>query len=192
VADLGLDQILVYRFDADGSELRPHDSFPKAEVEAGSGPRHLSFHPEADYAYAINELNSTITIFGYEPAKGRLEAIQTITTLPPDFDGENYTAEIVVHPSGKFVFGSNRGHDSIAVFRVNLESGKLDPVQVTATQGKTPRNFAVDPTGKYLLAENQDSDTIVVFRIDPSDGRLTATGHSLEVPKPVCIKFVVN
>ena len=192
VADLGLDQILVYRFDAVASELHRNKGFPLVKVKPGSGPRHLSFHPSADYAYVINELDSTITAFRYEPKQGRLELMQTVTTLPPDFDGASYTAEVVAHPSGKFIYGSNRGHDSIAVFRVDPDSGNLQLVQIEPTQGKTPRNFAVDPTGKYLLAENQDSDTIVVFRIDPDQGRLAATGHTLEVPKPVCIKFVVN
>jgi 6-phosphogluconolactonase len=140
----------------------------------------------------INELDSTITAFRYEPQQGKLESIQTVSTLPPDFDGVSYTAEVAVHPGGKFVYGSNRGHDSIAVFRVDPESGQLSLLQVEPTQGKTPRNFAVDPTGRYLLAENQDSDSIVVFRIEPDDGRLVATGHALEVPKPVCIKFAVN
>ena len=192
VADLGLDEILVYQLDAVSSELSRNSRFPELKVEPGSGPRHLSFHPTADYAYVINELNSTITALRYEPQPGRLEAIQTVSTLPPDFDGDSYTAEVVVHPSGKFVYGSNRGHDSIAVFRIEPESGQLQSVQIEPTQGKTPRNFAVDPTGNYLLAENQDSDTIVVFRIDPDSGRLTATGHTLEVPKPVCIKFALH
>ncbi len=192
VADLGLDQILVYQFEPVRGELRQHAKFPHVKLHPGAGPRHFSFHPSGEYAYVINELDSTITAFRYDTRSGRLEAIQTIGTLPDDFSGRNHTAEVVVHPNGHFVYGSNRGHDSIAVFRVDPESGKLEQVQIEPTQGKTPRNFAIDPTGNFLLAENQDSDTIVVFRIDSTSGQLNDTGHQLEVPSPVCVKFAVT
>ena len=189
VADLGLDQILVYRFESIDGELKPNENFPYAKVKPGSGPRHFGFHPNGQFAYVINELNSTITAFRYESQRGGLEEIQTISTLPSDFEGNSYTAEVVVHPDGKTVYGSNRGHDSIAVFRCDPETGRLELVQIEPTQGKTPRNFAIDPTGTYLLAENQGSDTVVVFRIDPESGKLSATGHKLDVPSPVCIQF---
>lgn len=189
VADLGLDQILVYRFDPLSSTLVRNDAFPAFKVKAGAGPRHVSFHPSEDYVYVINELDSTLLACRYDDQTGRLDALQTVSTLPADFSGENFTAEVVVHPGGKFVYGSNRGHDSIAVFQIDAPSGRLQSVQFEPTRGKTPRNFVVDPTGQYLLAENQDSGTIVVFRIDPDSGRLTATDHALEVPHPVCIRF---
>lgn len=188
-ADLGVDKILVYRFDADTGTLS-HDQAPvSATVEPGSGPRHFAFHPSEKYAYLINELASTVTAFTYDKPSGTLETLQTISTLPDGFDGQSSTAEVVVHPTGKFVYGSNRGHDSIAVFRVDDASGKLTSVEIEKTGGRTPRNFAVDPSGKYLLAENQTDGNVHVFAIDLNSGQLTPTGEVLEVPTPVCIKF---
>jgi 6-phosphogluconolactonase len=137
----------------------------------------------------INEMTSTITAFAYEPGRGELRAVQTITTLPEDFTENNSTAEIQVHPSGKFVYGSNRGHDSIAVFTVDRSTGQLTPVEHASTLGRTPRNFAIDPSGRFLLAANQNSGNVVAFRIDANSGKLEPTGHQIEVPSPVCVKI---
>ncbi len=189
VADLGLDQVLVYRLDAAKGAITPNEP-PFTAVKPGSGPRHFAFHPQGKVAYVINELASTVTAFAYDAGRGVLKEVQTITTLPADFSGVNYTAEVQVHPSGKFVYGSNRGHNSITLFKVDGKKGTLTPVEQTPTQGKTPRNFGIDPTGTWLLAANQDTDNVVVFRIDAKTGRLTPTGQVLEVGAPVCVKFV--
>ncbi len=189
VADLGLDEVLVYRLNAAKAALAPNDP-PFAKLAAGAGPRHLAFHPNGRLVYSINEIQSTITALSYNAAAGSLREVQTLSTLPPDFHGTNSTAEIAVHPSGKFAYGSNRGHDSIVVFAVDPASGRLSLVEHVSTQGKAPRNFAMDPTGAYLFAANQNSDNIVVFRIDRATGRLTPTGQVLDAPTPVCIAFV--
>jgi 6-phosphogluconolactonase len=186
-ADLGMDQVLVYRFDLERGALQPAGS---AVVKPGAGPRHLAWHPSRRFAYVINELQSTITVFAYTAREGLLRELQTVATLPNSFEGTSHTAEVQVSPDGKFVFGSNRGHDSIAVFAVDPNLGTLTHVQTQPTGGKTPRNFSVDPTGRYLLAANQGTGEIVVFRIDPVSGRLTPTGHTADVPSPVCVKFV--
>jgi 6-phosphogluconolactonase len=188
-ADLGLDEVFVYRFDPAKGTLAP-DNPPFAKVNPGAGPRHFAFHTSGKFGYVLNEMQSTVTVFSYEPASGALHMLQTVSTLPKGFEGETKTAEVQVHPSGKFLYGSNRGHDSIAVFEINNRKGTLTPIAYTPTLGKTPRNFAIDPTGSYLFAANQDSDSIVLFRIDPNTGRLTPTGHVLEVPSPVCVTFV--
>jgi 6-phosphogluconolactonase len=188
-ADLGLDEVLVYRFDAGKGTLAPNNP-AFALVSSGAGPRHFAFHPSGKFGYVIDEMQSTVTVFSYESASGALHMLQTISTLPKDFEGESAAAEVQVHPSGKFLYGSNRGHDSIALFTINSRKGTLTPNGYALTLGKTPRNFAVDPTGSYLFAANQDSDSIVQFRIDPNTGRLTPTGQVLEVPSPVCVIFV--
>lgn len=188
-ADLGLDRVLIYRFDAAKASLAAGDP-AFAPVEPGAGPRHFAFHPTGRYAYVINELRSTVTAFTYQPQRGVLTEAQTISTLPKDFAGDNHTAEVQVHPSGKFLYGSNRGHDSIAVFEIDAAKGTLTLVECVSTQGKTPRNFGIDPTGSYLLAANQDSGNVVVFRIDARTGRLSPTGQVLKVASPVCVKFV--
>jgi 6-phosphogluconolactonase len=188
-ADLGLDQVLVYRFDPAKGTLEPNNP-PYAKVKPGGGPRHFAFHPSGRFAYVINEMGSTVTAFSYDAKAGVLTEVQNITTLPKDFSGTNHTAEVQVHPSGRFLYGSNRGHDSIAVFSIDSGKGTLTPVDITPTQGRTPRNFGIDPTGGYLFAANQGSDNIVVFRIDGKTGRLTPTGQVLEVGAPVCVKFV--
>jgi 6-phosphogluconolactonase len=138
----------------------------------------------------INELNCTVTAFGYDPARGLLAPRQSISTLPADFDGDNSTAEVQVHPTGRFVYGSNRGHDSIVAYSVDPDSGQLTLLQHVSTQGKTPRNFGIDPSGTLLLAANQDSDSIVAFRIDTDSGVLRPTGHTISIPSPVCVKVV--
>lgn len=191
VADLGLNKVLVYKFDAEKGTLTPNDA-PTAELPAGSGPRHFAFHPNGKFAYVINEQGMTMSALAYDAEKGQLTTIQTIGTIPDaDRDQKGLsTAEVRVHPSGKFVYGSNRGHDTIVVFAVDQETGKLTHVENTRTEGKTPRNFFIDPTGTYLLAENQGSDTIVVFKIDPETGKLTNTGNTAEVPSPVCVRMI--
>jgi 6-phosphogluconolactonase len=188
VADLGLDQVLVFRFDAATGSIAPHEP-PFARLKPGSGPRHFSFHPNGRYAYAINELASTVTAFAYDAKRGVLKELQTVTTLPADFTGTNYTAEVLLHPSGRYLYGSNRGHDSIAVFQV-AGNGTLKPAGHVPTEGKVPRNFNLDPKGMWLLAGNQNSDNVVVFRIDPKTGRLEPNGESARVVAPVCIKFL--
>jgi len=189
VADLGLDRVFVYKLDAGKGTLTPNEP-PFATVAPGSGPRHFAFHPGGRFGYVISEMANTVTAFAYDADRGALTEIQTISTLPPGFQGKSYTAEVQVHPSGKFLYGSNRGHDSIAIFTVDPVTGKLTAAGHQATLGKNPRNFAIDPTGKYLLAENQDSDSIVVFRIDPATGDLKQVGEPLAVPMPVCIRMI--
>jgi len=187
--DLGLDKVLVYRLDSKRATLIANDP-PFGKVTPGAGPRHLAFSPDGKFVYIINELGSAITAFGFDSKRGALKELQTISTLPEKFDGDNTCAEVRVHPSGRFVYGSNRGHDSIAVFAVDPKSGKLTLVGHQSTQGKTPRNFAIDPTGIWLLAENQASDSVVVFRIDRPTGRLQPTGQTVTVGAPVCAVFV--
>jgi len=191
VADLGLDQVLIYRFDPAAGSLTPSTP-PHVAVAPGSGPRHFAFHPTSRYAYVINEITCTVTAFACDATSGRLDTIQTISTLPEGMTVEKgfSTAEVQVHPSGRFVYGSNRGHNSITVFAVDEKTGRLTFVQNEPTQGGTPRNFGIDPSGRYLLAANQRTDSVVVFRIDGATGRLTPTGHRIDVGSPVCVKFV--
>jgi 6-phosphogluconolactonase len=186
-ADLGLDELLVYHFESSRGTLTPNNP-PFARVEPGAGPRHLAFHPDGKFVYVINEMQSSITAFSYDA--GVLRNLATVSTLPKEFKGNNDAAEIFVHPTGRFLYGSNRGHDSIAVFTVDPAAGTLAPVEYASTRGKTPRNFAIDPTGSYLLAANQDSNSVVAFRIDTKTGQLTPTGQMLEFPSPVCIILV--
>jgi len=189
VADLGLDKVLVYKFDAAKGTIAPNTP-PFATVAPGSGPRHFTFHPSGKFAYVINEMGSTVTAFSYDAAGGVLTSLQTISTLPQGFSGKSYCAEVVAHPSGKFLYGSNRGHNSISVFAIDPAKGTLTAVEQTPTDGKWPRNFNIDPTGKYLFAANEQSNDIFIFRIDPATGKLTPTGKKVEVSKPVCIKFL--
>lgn len=190
-ADLGLDQIVVYRLDHEQGKLLANDPVA-GEANPGAGPRHIDFHPNGQYAYVINELDSTITVYNWNADDGRLTPVQTVSTLPDNFTGNSTCADIHLSRDGRFLYGSNRGHDSIAVFSVNAETGQLSSLGHTATGGKTPRNFALDPTGQYLLVANQDSDNIVTFRIDADSGRLQSTGHEISVPTPVCIKFLTR
>jgi 6-phosphogluconolactonase len=187
--DLGLDQVLVYRLDPAKAGLVANDP-PFAAVKPGSGPRHLVFHPAGRFVFLINEMSSTVTTFAYDPERGALKEVQTISTLPEGFAAKSSCAEVQVHPSGDFVYGSNRGHDSIAVFSMDRASGKLTSLGHQSTHGKTPRHFAIDPTGRWLLAENQESDNLVVFRVDPKTGRLSGAGQSVAVGSPVCVVFL--
>jgi len=187
VADLGTDKIVIYKHDPATSKLEEH-GFVK--VAPGGGPRHFTFHPNGGRAYVINELNGTITGFNWNAAEGKLEEFQTIGTLPEGFSEQNTTAEILIHPSGKFLYGSNRGHDSIAVFSIDETTGELAFVE-HATEGiAQPRNFRLDPTGSFLICANQRASNVNVFRIDQSTGRLTPTGAVMEVPRPICVRFV--
>lgn len=187
VNDLGLDRIKAYTLDKEQGKLVYHG---ETITEAGAGPRHLAFHPSGSLAFVINELNSTIVSYRYDAEKGKLEPIQSVSTLPEDFNGESITAEIVVSPDGRFVYGSNRGHDSIVVFAVDSESGKLSLVQHISSGGGHPRNFALTPDGSFLIAANRDSNNLVSFRVDQESGKLQPTGESAEVSKPVCVKPV--
>jgi 6-phosphogluconolactonase len=187
--DLGLDQVIVYGFDPDKGVFTPMLS-GFAKLKPGSGPRHLAFHPDGKFAYVLSEMASSVTVFSYKTKTGSFSALQTVSTLPNDYSGPKEAAEIAVHPSGKFLYTSNRGHDSIAVFSIDQKKGTLKSLGQVLTGGKTPRHFAIDPTGTYLLAENQESNNIVVFHIDPASGGLTPTGQTVEVPAPVCLRFV--
>jgi 6-phosphogluconolactonase len=189
VPDLGLDRLLVYTFDIEQGKLQPHTQ-PWVETAPGAGPRQVVMHPQGGYVYLINELNSTMTAYRFDPERGTLRELQTLSTLPAGFTGASTCAEVQVDPSGNFLYGSNRGHNSIAIYAIEQTNGALTPVGHESTQGKIPRNFVVDPTGVFLLAANQDTDNIVVFRINPASGELTATGHQASVPTPVCIKIL--
>ena len=186
--DLGLDKVMIYRLDLAQGKLIPNDT-PWAQVAPGAGPRHFAFHPSRRYAYVINELDSTVTAFAYDETRGTLKDIQTLPTLPEGFDGVSHCADIHVSPSGKFLYGSNRGHDSIVIYAIDVETGKLRYVGHEPTQGQNPRGFAIDPTGTFLLAANQNTDTIVTFRMHPETGKLAQTGHVTEVSTPVCVKI---
>jgi 6-phosphogluconolactonase len=187
--DLGLDQVLVYGFDSSKGLFTPLLS-GFAKVKPGAGPRHVAFPPNGKFAYVLSEMDSSVNVFSYQAKTGAFTSLQTISTLPKDFSGPKQAAEIAVHPSGKFLYASSRGHDSIAVFAIDEKKGTLKSLGQVLTGGKTPRHFAIDPTGTYLLAENQDSNNIVVFHIDAATGNLTPTGQTVEVPSPVCITFV--
>jgi 6-phosphogluconolactonase len=186
--DKGVDRVHVYRLDTASGKLVANDP-PAVKSRYGAGPRHIAFHPTQPYAYLINELDSTVTTYEWDATRGRLTPRQVITTLPTTYTGDNTGAEIAVAPSGRFVYGSNRGHDSIVVFSVDQANGTLEPVQWEATQGKRPRFFALDPAGNQLLVANQDTNTIVVFRIDQATGKLSATGQIVETGTPSCIVF---
>jgi len=191
VADLGLDKVLVYRFDSAKGTLTPNDP-PFTTVKPGSGPRHFAIHPTGKYAYVINEITCTVTAFRHDASRGALTEIQTVSTLPagtemqPSFSG----SEVQVHPSGKFLYAANRGHNTIAVFTIDQASGQLTLVQNQLTLGNIPRGFGIDPSGAFLLAGNQRSDSVIVFRIDQSTGKLTPTGQKLDIGAPVSVKFV--
>jgi 6-phosphogluconolactonase len=189
VDDLGLDELKIYKFDSIAGTLTPNDP-PFAKVDPGAGPRHLALHPSGKFAYVVDEIHSSVSVFSRDTADESFHPLQTISTLPKDYKGENDDAEIHIHPSGKFLYASNRGHDSIAVFAVDPGKGTLTPIDDTPTGGKIPRSFEIDPTGKLLFAENEKSDNVVVFSIDQNTGKLTPTGKVIDVPSPVCLKFL--
>ncbi len=183
--DLGIDQVLVYRFDSANGKLISHSTAPLAP---GAGPRHLAFHPAGQFAYVINELDSTLTVFEYAAETGTLTKLQTLSTLPEGYTGFNSCAEVAVHPTGRYVYGSNRGHDSLVIYAVNEATGKLTLMSHEPTRGKNPRHFAIDPSGLFLLAANQDSANVIVFQIDTRTGQLSYL-QQVSVPKPVCLTF---
>ncbi len=187
--DLGTDKIMGFRFDARQGKLIPNGK-PWVQLKAGAGPRHLTFHPGGKYAYVVNELHATLTALAHDRTSGNLNELQTVPTLPQDFTAANTSADIHISPDGRFLYCSNRGHDSIAAFKIDQRSGKLTFVNHESTRGKAPRNFVIDPTGAFLLVANQKSDNIVVFRREMKTGRLSATGHAADVPSPVCLKFM--
>lgn len=200
-ADLGIDQVLTYRLDPASGKLSLNDDAEvsnavpstnwrrSAQLAGGAGPRHLAFHPNGRFLFVINEINSTIASFDYDAARGALMPLGSVSTLPTGFTGENTTAEIVVAPSGAFVYGSNRGDDSIAIFSVDAATGNLTPVARESTRGKTPRSITLDPTGTFLYAANQNSDTVVTFRVQPDTGTLTMVEPVTAVPTPICLLF---
>ena len=188
VADLGMDKAMIYKFDAgEGSLTAAEPAF--ARVKPGGGPRHFAFHPNGRFAYSNLELFSSVTAFSRGKRGQSLKEIQTVSTLPKDHKGGNSTAEVQVHPGGRFLYCSNRGHNSIAVFSIDGNSGRLTAVERVPSGGGVPRNFGIDPSGRFLVAANQKTDNLAVFRIDEKTGRLRATGQSVEAPTPVCVKF---
>ena len=188
-SDLGTDKVMIYQFNRATGKLTPAKQ-PFAELKAGAGPRHLTLHPSGKYLYVINELDSTITTFGYNELNGTLTLIERVSTLPEDFSGVSYCADVHVSASGRFLYGSNRGHNSIVVFEVDPNTGKLKLVQHRSTEGDWPRNFAIDPSGQFLLVANQRSDNIVFYLIDERTGQLLHMGQNTEIPSPVCLKFL--
>ncbi|HLJ14394.1 MAG TPA: lactonase family protein [Bryobacteraceae bacterium] len=189
VPDLGTDQIHILKFDPVKGSLALNEP-PYAKVDPGAGPRHLTFAPDGRFAYVVDEMGSTVTAFNYEAGLGALTELQVVSTLSDEFTGINNAAEIQTDPAGHYLYASNRGNDSIAVFSIEKNSGKLVRIQIAPTQGRTPRNFTIDPTGKYLLAANQDTDNIIVFRMNHRSGKLTPAGKMLAAPSPVCLTFV--
>lgn len=189
VADLGIDRLMAYRLDTEGGRMVPHDQ-PWIATRPGSGPRHMAFHPNRRAAYLITELGNTMLVFDYDESAGRLEPRQELSTLPAGFAGESYAADVHVAPSGRFVYGSNRGHDTVAVFPIDENTGRLQPAEHAPVRGKWPRNFTMDPSGRFLLAANQKSDSITIFRIDERTGRLAAAGDPVPVSAPVCLTVI--
>ena len=184
--DLGTDQVIAYRLDTATGELKADGA---TDVEPGAGPRHFAFSPDGKRLYVLNEIASSMTVYDYDKETGTMAPRQTVSSLPADFTGENSCAHILVSPGGRFVYGSNRGHDSIAIWAVDEPSGEISLAGHESTQGRVPRNFAIDPTGKWLLAANQESDTIVTFRRDPETGMLSPTGQVTQTANPVAILF---
>jgi 6-phosphogluconolactonase len=182
--DLGADRIFVYRFDAERGLLTPHGA---ASLAPGSGPRHLAFHPDGRHAYVINELANTVVVFDYDPAKGELTTVETVRTLPEGFTGTSYTAEIAVSPDGRFLYGSNRGHDSLVVFRIAAASGRLSLAGHVPVGGSWPRHFAIEASGGVLLAGHQRSGTVAIFRLDPASGMPALIGSSVAIDRPACL-----
>jgi 6-phosphogluconolactonase len=189
VCDLGLDKVMIYRFDASNGKLTPSDP-PFVAVKAGAGPRHMVFRPDGKFAYVVNELNSTVTAFGYDAKSGALSEIQSISTLPGYYDGPNTCAEIGVHPSGKFLYASNRGNETVVLFEIDPEKGTLTWVEEQNTGGKMPRHFGIQPSAKHMAICNQSSDTVLASRIDAGNGRLKPSGVFAKVSSPVCAVFL--
>jgi 6-phosphogluconolactonase len=191
VADLGIDKVMLYDLDTTKGKLTPH-AVPALELKPGTGPRHMAFSPDGKNLYVVGELLSTVTAYHYDAAAATFQELETQPLLPADFKGQNTSADVHITPDGKFLYASNRGHKSLAIFKIDPATGKLTLVGHEPTQGKTPRNFAIDPSGSFLLVANQDSNSVVTFRIDPESGKLTDTGKPVEVVQPVCVKFLVK
>jgi 6-phosphogluconolactonase len=190
VSDLGTDQVVIYRLDGETGHLAANEQGTLALAEEpGAGPRHFAFAPGGRALYVINELASTLSVYAYDGDRGELRRLQTVSTLPEGYDGENSCAHVAVSPDGRFVYGSNRGHDSIAIWEVDTTTGTVRLVGHESTRGKTPRNFNLDPSGTWLLAANQDSDTVVTFRRDQESGGLAATAAVTPAASPVAILF---
>jgi 6-phosphogluconolactonase len=189
LCDRGLDAILVFRFDAGKGKLTPHKPASVA-LKTGAGPRHLVFRPDARFAYVVNALDSTITAFAYDADAGVLKDLETVSTVPEHFDGENTAAEIGIHPSGKYLYVSNRGHNSVVLFRIDPERGTLTYVEEQSTGGRGPLHFGIEPSAVHLAIANQESDTVLVARIDPGNGRLKPSGVFATAPSPTCVKFL--
>lgn len=189
--DLGLDRVLCYRLDLEHGSIPPADP-AFAPVAAGSGPRHMAFHPNGRVAYVITEMGNTLVVFDYDAERGALSEIQTLSTLPAGWEGTSYCADVHVSADGRFVYGSNRGHDSIALCAVDPATGKLELIDTTPCGGDFPRSFGIDPTGSFLIVANQNSDNLVVYRIDRDSGRLQAAGVEVSVPIPVCVKSIAR
>lgn len=189
VCDLGIDKVMIYRFDAERGALSANDP-AFASLKPGAGPRHMTFRPDGRFAYVVNELDSTVSVFTHDAAHGNLREIQTVTTLPAEFTGRSTTAEILIHPNGRLLYASNRGHDSLARFTIDPSSGRLTATGHHPTGGRTPRHFGLDPTGTVLAMSNQESDTIVLARIDPATGALTSSPRIASAPSPVCHVFL--
>jgi 6-phosphogluconolactonase len=190
VNDLGTDKIAIYKFDSDTGKLDANEAQPFYASKPGAGPRHFKFHPNGRFAFAINELDMTVSSLAYDERRGTLSEIATVPTIPAGFSGENTCADLHVSPNGAFLYGSNRGHDSLVAYRIDANSGKLEFIEHESTGGRTPRNFVIDPTGTYLLAANQRSGNIVTFKIDAKSGRLETIGKPVTVPAPVCLKLI--
>ena len=189
VADLGIDKVFIYPFDSLGGRFMPEEP-SSVGVTAGAGPRHFRFHPSGRYAYLINELSSVLTVFDYDRETGSLTEVQSVSALPSGFDGTNYAADVKILPSGDFLYSSNRGHDSIAIFAIDQYTGRLTEVGYEPAGGSWPWDLAIDPTSRFLLAANQRSDNVVVFRIEQAKGRLMATGYEARVPRPVSVELM--
>jgi 6-phosphogluconolactonase len=191
VGDTGLDKLFVYKFNVKDGSLTPNDP-PFIKAAPGANPRHVAFHPNERWLYVLTEAGSTIMLFNWDAKRGAMSEVETVSTLPKDFQGKSACAEIEVHPSGRFVYASNRGRDSIAVFSVDAKTGRLTPIQDVPSGGKTPRNFDMDPSAHWLLVTNHDSNTAMVFRIDQQTGKLTPIGQPVDVPSPYCPRFLAR
>jgi 6-phosphogluconolactonase len=189
VCDLGLDQVLSYRFDAQSGKLAPNDP-PYVRVKPGSGPRHMVFRPDGRFAYVVNELSSTVAVFACDAQAGKLSDVQTVSSLPEYYDGPNSGAEIGIHPTGKWLYVSNRGNNTVVLFNVDEQKGTLTYVEEQGTGGKTPRHFGIEPSAKHLAIANQNSDQLLACRIDPGNGRLKPSGVFAECPSPACVRFL--
>jgi 6-phosphogluconolactonase len=189
VTDLGTDKLFVYRFNQKNGSIQPNNP-PYSSPAPGSGPRHFAFHTSGKWVYLLNELSSSVTVYAWENNKGQLTELQTLGTLPTDFNGTNTAAEIAVHPNGKFLYCTNRGHNSIALFSIDTNTGKIEFVERYSSQGKIPRNFCIDPSAKWMIVTNHGTNNAAVFKIDPETGKLTYTENSVTVPNPFCIQFL--